>query len=293
MRVRVAHLLPLLGRDTYDHGHGHMVGTLFDRFTVVDGHGDEFDIGELATYLDDAILFAPSMLLGTATSWRAVDDTSFEVGLTDAGRTVTGRVRLDGAARPTTSAPPPVRRPGRRPRGVRVDVRQHQEDRRGGRRRAAHRNDGGARRGELGDGCPRPGVDLLVVGGPTHAFGMSRPATRADAGHQGADQRAAAGAGLREWVEKVTTGAAHPPVAAFDTKINRPRLPGSAARAARNRLRRAGFPRCTARGELLRPRHAGAAGRRRARPCPRLGRARGHGVRTASRGPSRSICPVR
>jgi hypothetical protein len=41
---------------------------------------------------------------------------------------------------------------------------------------------------------------------------------------------------------ELTEGIAHPPVAAFDTKISRPRLPGSAARAARNRLRRAGFP---------------------------------------------------
>jgi hypothetical protein len=87
-----------------------------------------------------------------------------------------------------------------------------------------------------------PEVDLLVVGGPTHAFGMSRPSTRADAGRQGADQPAAAGTGLREWIEKATEGTARPPVATFDTKISRPRLPGSAARAARNRLLRAGFP---------------------------------------------------
>jgi hypothetical protein len=100
MRLRVAHVLPLLGRDTYEHGHGHMVGTLFDRLAVVDGRGEEFDISELTTYLDDAILFAPSMLLGAATSWQAVGDDSFEVSLTDAGRTVTGRVYVDGRGAP-------------------------------------------------------------------------------------------------------------------------------------------------------------------------------------------------
>ncbi|TDV44138.1 flavodoxin family protein [Actinophytocola oryzae] len=84
-------------------------------------------------------------------------------------------------------------------------------------------------------------VDLLVVGGPTHAFGMSRRSTRADAGRQGADREAAAGTGLREFVEGLAAGTARPAVAAFDTKVSRPRLPGSAARAARNRLRRAGF----------------------------------------------------
>jgi hypothetical protein len=85
-------------------------------------------------------------------------------------------------------------------------------------------------------------VDLLVVGGPTHAFGMSRQTTRADAGRQGADRQAAAGIGLREWVEQLTVdGAVGPLTAAFDTKVKRPKLPGSAARAAQKQLRRAGF----------------------------------------------------
>jgi len=100
MRLRLAHVLTMIGRDTYEQGHGHMLGTLFDRITVVDGRGEEFDIGELTTYLNDAILLAPSMLLGTATSWRAVDDNSFEVSLTDAGHTVTGRVYVDGRGAP-------------------------------------------------------------------------------------------------------------------------------------------------------------------------------------------------
>ncbi len=88
---------------------------------------------------------------------------------------------------------------------------------------------------------PATGVDLLVVGGPTHAFSMSRATTRADARKQGADDRAAAGIGLRDWVEGLAAGGTRPPVATFDTKIRRPKLPGSAARAALTRLRRAGF----------------------------------------------------
>lgn len=84
-------------------------------------------------------------------------------------------------------------------------------------------------------------VGLLVVGGPTHAFSMSRQTTRADAGRQGADQGAAAGIGLREWIERIAASSTRPPVAAFDTKVNRPKLPGSAARAALGRLRKAGF----------------------------------------------------
>jgi hypothetical protein len=85
------------------------------------------------------------------------------------------------------------------------------------------------------------GVDLLVVGGPTHAFTMSRPSTRADAEDKGADTAAAEGIGLREWIDQLRGDAAvH--VAVFDTKVQHPHLPGSAARAARKRLRSRGFP---------------------------------------------------
>lgn len=84
-------------------------------------------------------------------------------------------------------------------------------------------------------------MDLIVVGAPTHAFGLSRPRTRADAGTQGADPKAAAGGGVREWIDSLDSGDRSPTVAVFDTRIHRPRVPGSAARAARRRLRRHGF----------------------------------------------------
>jgi flavodoxin len=75
-------------------------------------------------------------------------------------------------------------------------------------------------------------VDLIVAGGPTHAFSMSRPSTRADAVKQGA----AAGrstTGLREWLEVVNLGTQETPVATFDTRVDKVRrLPGSAARKA-------------------------------------------------------------
>ena len=101
MRLRFAGVLPMVGHDTYVSGSGRMVGKLFDRFTVADGSGDEFDVGELVTWLNDAILLAPSMLLGPATTWREVDDSTFEVSLADAGRSVTARVTLDPRGAPT------------------------------------------------------------------------------------------------------------------------------------------------------------------------------------------------
>jgi hypothetical protein len=79
---------------------------------------------------------------------------------------------------------------------------------------------------------------LLVIGAPTHAFGMSRPATRADAARQGAVRPGAAEVGIREYLARqpALTGLA---ATAFDTRVNRP-LSGSAARKAVRRLRALG-----------------------------------------------------
>jgi hypothetical protein len=82
------------------------------------------------------------------------------------------------------------------------------------------------------------GVDLLVVGAPTHALSLSRPQTRSDAGTKGARLHAATGDGVREWLATVDP-AAPAVAAAFDTRIRR--VPGSAARAIRRRLRRRGL----------------------------------------------------
>jgi hypothetical protein len=85
-------------------------------------------------------------------------------------------------------------------------------------------------------------IDLLVVGAPTHAFGLSRPRTRADAVRRGAHVDAARGKGVREWIAMIDRSSVGATIAtAFDTRVRSPRLPGSAARAARRRLRRLGF----------------------------------------------------
>ncbi len=83
-------------------------------------------------------------------------------------------------------------------------------------------------------------VELLVIGGPTHAFGMSRPGTRADAARQGG-QGSAEAPGIREWVERMEAPRGLP-VATFDTRVTKVRhLPGSAARGAAKVLRGRGF----------------------------------------------------
>jgi hypothetical protein len=89
--------------------------------------------------------------------------------------------------------------------------------------------------------APRVGedVDLLVVGGPTHAFGMSRANTRQDAVRQGG-RTAAADRGMREWLDELKP-ADTVRAAVFDTKINKRFIPGSAARSAGAVLRRRGI----------------------------------------------------
>jgi hypothetical protein len=85
----------------------------------------------------------------------------------------------------------------------------------------------------------RVAAQLLVVGGPTHAFGMSRPGTRDAAVAQGA-AGGQSGTGIREWTGRL--GRQDPTeVAAFDTRIRRRGVPGSAARSALHRLRRLGL----------------------------------------------------
>jgi hypothetical protein len=101
MRLPASGLIPTYVRGTYARGHGHVVDRALDAFSMTDEHGDDAATGELVTYLNDALLFAPSMLLVPEVRWTAVDDTSFDVSLTDFGRTVTGRVYLTSQGVPT------------------------------------------------------------------------------------------------------------------------------------------------------------------------------------------------
>jgi hypothetical protein len=75
-------------------------------------------------------------------------------------------------------------------------------------------------------------VELLVVGGPTHAYGMSTAATRASAGREAGTRIVSTRIGIREWIDGVRLPRHPPLVAAFDTRIDRPGMTGSAARAA-------------------------------------------------------------
>ena len=84
------------------------------------------------------------------------------------------------------------------------------------------------------------GFDLLVVGGPTHAFSMSRPGTREEAVKSHAAPHKPV-AGIREWLGQLERPGTGIPAVAFDTRVDKPRLPGSAAKAAKHELGSLGF----------------------------------------------------
>jgi hypothetical protein len=95
LRVRVAPLLSMTAHDTYADGHGRMRATMMRWIPVVDEKGAELDDGELVTYLNDAILLAPSMLLGPEATFSPLGENSIRVTLNDRGRSVSAAVILD------------------------------------------------------------------------------------------------------------------------------------------------------------------------------------------------------
>jgi len=96
---------------------------------------------------------------------------------------------------------------------------------------------------EVGDAPLELPADLrlLVVGGPTHAFTMSKPETRSSAADDAEGPLVSSGIGIREWIDRLAVQRPNIQVAAFDTKIKRPPLPGSAAKAAHKRLTKRGL----------------------------------------------------
>jgi hypothetical protein len=60
--IRFGGLVPVIARDSYLRGRGRMVVKLLNLFTIEDGIGEEYDTGELVTYLSDAVMIAPSTI---------------------------------------------------------------------------------------------------------------------------------------------------------------------------------------------------------------------------------------
>ncbi|NUT34378.1 MAG: flavodoxin family protein [Hamadaea sp.] len=85
-------------------------------------------------------------------------------------------------------------------------------------------------------------VDLLVLGGPTHAHGLSRPQSREAAKKETPQHLVSNGIGIREWLAALPKPAPSVRVAAFDTRFAKPRwITGSAAATITKLARRAGL----------------------------------------------------
>lgn len=97
---------------------------------------------------------------------------------------------------------------------------------------------------EVGD-APREipdDVDLVVVGGPTHAHGMSRTGTRESAALQFTKPLVSDGIGVREWLDAIRPPVRRVHAAAFDTRARIPAwASGSAASGFAKRLEGSGF----------------------------------------------------
>ena len=86
-----------------------------------------------------------------------------------------------------------------------------------------------------------PELELLVVGAPTQAFGMSRPSTRADAQARAGMPATSPTTGMREWLHQLDPPGRPVYAATFDTRIHSPHVPGSAAAGAWHLLAKSGF----------------------------------------------------
>ncbi|WP_034621399.1 hypothetical protein [Cellulomonas sp. URHE0023] len=106
---------------------------------------------------------------------------------------------------------------------------------------ADHVEDAALRRVDVAPTRLDPSVQLLVVGGPTQAFGLSRPSTRADAEAKAGASVTGVSTGVREWLHQLEQPNRPVYSATFDTRIHSPHVPGSAAVGAWRLLSKGGF----------------------------------------------------
>lgn len=96
--------------------------------------------------------------------------------------------------------------------------------------------------GEAPDRLP-DGVDLLLLGAPTHTFGLGRTETRRTASGMAPDP-VSSGRGMREWLDGLHVGSGHPQTAVFFTAsvdAGWTRWLGDAGRGLTSRTRRLGL----------------------------------------------------
>jgi hypothetical protein len=87
VRVTMAKVVPVAGRDAYLAGRGRMLIAAGSLVPVVDATGEAIDQGSQLRYLAEIIWF-PAAALAPWLRWEPIDDTSARALMTDGGRTV-------------------------------------------------------------------------------------------------------------------------------------------------------------------------------------------------------------
>ncbi|MGX5654828.1 DUF6544 family protein [Geodermatophilus nigrescens] len=99
-RVRLAGLVPVEVWDTYRGEPRHAIEAHSGSVSVADGAGPELVRNHLESWLEDAVLMAPAMLLHRWIGWEDLGEDRFAVSVTDGGRSAAVVVALDGLGHP-------------------------------------------------------------------------------------------------------------------------------------------------------------------------------------------------
>jgi hypothetical protein len=95
-RIRMAPGVPVLVRDGYACGRGHMLGALFGVFTVARAEGTpEMAAGALQRYLAETMWFPSALLPGGCVAWHALREDAAVATLTDGGTSVSLEFRFN------------------------------------------------------------------------------------------------------------------------------------------------------------------------------------------------------
>lgn len=98
VRVKMARVLPISGRDSYRGGHGRMQISLGSLLPLVDAQGPQIDQGTLLRFLGEMVWF-PSAALRPYLRWEALDENRARATMTYGGVSASGDFTFDAQGR--------------------------------------------------------------------------------------------------------------------------------------------------------------------------------------------------
>jgi hypothetical protein len=98
VKARMKHVLPIVGRDKYEGGHGHMLIAAAGLVKVADATGPEIDQATLLRFLGEIVWF-PSAALAPYITWEAIDAQNAEATMRYEGVEASARFSFDERGR--------------------------------------------------------------------------------------------------------------------------------------------------------------------------------------------------